>query len=272
MRLRSRILNLALLLAVSASAVAQEKPESSDKGTSVAEPKEYVDKLEMRSSAKNEVVERIEKPLHTYGDAVRGNVNGTVWAWGKSGRPKAFLELFRATEPNSPWINAITLTGQETVSVKTGFGDGWKPSRTQIEPQMIPDASAPDSKENVRLLQMKEQSRRFTAHEFWDPNNSRFELRLLPRPLLRYKDEAAGIQDGTAYILAHDTNPEIVLLVEALGATVEKSQWHFSAARLGSAELHLEIDGSGVWKQERTPGVAGKPIDPYWLFFVTPAK
>lgn len=269
MRLPCSALNLAVLLALLASANAQEKLESGDKGISAAETKEYVDRLEM-SLPNKEIVARIEKPLHTYGDAVRGNSNGTVWAWGKTGRPKAFLELFRATEPNSPWINAITLTSKETVSVKTGVANGWKPAQTQIDPKLIPDAPLPDSKENVRLLQMKEQSRRFTAHEFWDPNNSRFELRLLPRPLLRYKDEADGIQDGTAYILAHDTNPEIVLLIEALGETPEKARWHFSAARLGSAELHLEIDGNGVWKQGRTPNVAGKSTDPYWLFFVTP--
>lgn len=262
--------NLTILLALSVTAIAQEKPESVDTANTSKEAKEYIDRMEMRSSTRNELVQRIEKPLHSYGDAARGNSNGTVWAWGKSGRPTAFLELFRATEPNSPWINAITLTGQETVSLKTGIPTHWKPARTQIEPKMIPDAPAPDAKDNVRLLQMKEQSRRFTAHEFWDPNNSRFELRLLPRPLLRYKDEAAGIHDGTAYILAHDTNPEIVLLIEALGETVEKARWHYSAARLGSAELHLEIDGNGVWKQERTPGVAGKSTDPYWLFFVTP--
>ena len=261
---------LTVLLTMSVTAIAQEKPESGEPGNATKESKEYIDRMEMRTTTKNEVVQRIEKPLHSYGDAARGNSDGSVWAWGRKGRPVAFLELFHGSVPNSPFINAITLTGRETVSLKTGIPTQWKPARTQIDPQLIPNAPAPDPKDNIRLLQMKEQSRRFTAHEFWDPNNSRFELRLLPRPLLRYKDEAAGIQDGTAYILAHDTNPEIVLLVEVLGESLEKARWHFSAARLGSAELHLEIDGTDVWKQERTPGVAGKSTDPYWLFFVTP--
>ena len=58
--------------------------------------------------------------------------------------------------------------------------------------------------------------------------------------------------------------------MEALGESLEKARWHFSAMRLGSAELHLELNGKEVWRQERTPGVVGKPVDPYWLFMVAP--
>jgi hypothetical protein len=116
---------------------------------------------------------------------------------------------------------------------------------------------------------MKEIARRFTAHEFWDPDNSRFELRLLVQPVHRYRDERLGILDGAAFVLAHGTNPEAILLVEAHRA--QPTQWRYSLARLGSAELHAELDGREVWKRERTPGVVGSPTDPYWLF-VSPAE
>jgi hypothetical protein len=55
------------------------------------------------------------------------------------------------------------------------------------------------------------------------------------------------------------------------GDSLDKARWHYSFARLGSAELHVELDGREVWKQERTPGVVGRPTDPYWLF-MTPAE
>ena len=58
----------------------------------------------------------------------------------------------------------------------------------------------------------------------------------------------------------------MILLIEALGEKLEAARWHYSLARLGSAELHVEIDGKEVWKRERTPGVVGKSSDPYWLF------
>ena len=57
---------------------------------------------------------------------------------------------------------------------------------------------------------------------------------------------ALGVVCGAAFILAHDTNPEIVLLIEALGEKVPGARWHFSAARLGSAELHLLLLNLGL--------------------------
>jgi hypothetical protein len=71
--------------------------------------------------------------------------------------------------------------------------------------------------------------------------------------------------------LAHGTNPEIALLIEAQGQAAVSSEWRFAAARLGSAELHLSLDAGEVWQQPRTPGVVGKPTDPYHLF-VTNSK
>ena len=72
-------------------------------------------------------------------------------------------------------------------------------------------APPPAAKEAARLRQIKEIARRFTAHEFWDPENSRFELRLLVQPVHRYRDAAGEIQDGAMFVLAHGTNPEAML-------------------------------------------------------------
>ena len=96
-------------------------------------------------------------------------------------------------------------------------------------------------------------------------------MRLLAQPVHRYADAEVGIQDGAAFVIAHGTNPEVVVLIEALGKTLATSRWHYSFARLGSAELHVELDGKEVWRQGRTPGVVGQPTDPYWLF-LTPRE
>ena len=66
--------------------------------------------------------------------------------------------------------------------------------------------------------------------------------------------------------MAHGNNPEVILLIEALGDKADAARWHYSLSRLGSAELRVEIDGKEVWRQDRTPGIVGRPIDPYWIF------
>jgi hypothetical protein len=63
----------------------------------------------------------------------------------------------------------------------------------------------------------------------------------------------------------------VLVLIEALGDSLAASRWHYSLARLGSAELHVAIDGKEVWARGRTPGVVGRPVDPYWLFMTAAA-
>ena len=220
----------------------------------------------MRLADRDDAIEWYDRPLLTYGDAARANKNGTLWASGKSGRPLALLELYQGLEPDARWVHAVTLTSGKLVQMKTPTGAVWSPDTTQVEPALVPDAASPADRESARITQMKDIARRFTAHEFWNPDNSRFELRLLVRPVLRYQDAEEKIHDGTVFVLAHGTNPEVILLVEALGSSLKESRWHYSLARLGSAELHVELDGKEVWSAGRTPGVVGQKTDPYWLF------
>lgn len=249
-----------------------DKPGEKDRDERLKLAEAHAGALEVRLASGGDtttgnVVERIAKPLLVYGDSARNNADGTLWAWGQAGRPLAVMETYRNTAEGGPRASALTLTSTDKIVLKAQyFAQQWQPAKTQIAPALLPDAAAPDDREVVRLRQLKEQSRRFTAHEFWDPDNSRFELRLLVQPVHRYRDEKAKLWDGAIFVLAHGTNPEVLVLIEALGESQEKSRWHYSLARLGSAELHVEIDGREVWKQDRAPNIVGRPSDPYWLF------
>lgn len=204
-----------------------------------------------------------EQPVLTFGDSTRGNQNGSLWVLGTKGRPQAFIELFKQAEV-ADWTHTATLTGKDRIIVKTPRSGQWKPEKSQIEPAAIADAPIPEAKKAARLRQIRELARRFTAHEFWNPNNSRFELRLLAQPIHRYSDEKQELVDGAAFVLANGTNPEVILLIEALGKDTKAARWHYSLARAGSAELHVELDGKEVWKCPRSFGNAN---DVYFLFY-----
>ena len=88
-------------------------------------------------------------------------------------------------------------------------------------------APAPDPQDAVRLRQIKEQARRFTAHEFWNPDNSRFELRLLTQPVHRYQDEKRQIVDGAIFLFAFDNNPQILLLIEVIRPAASERRWQY---------------------------------------------
>jgi hypothetical protein len=243
-----------------------EDSPNSDQQARLRVAEEYTTRIEVQFGRKG--VKRVERPLLLFGDSARDNGDGTLWAWGDSGRPAVVVESYFNTKTGGQRVNAITLTGGDLVVAKTPTAEGilWQPQQTQIKPLPFPDAPPPDAKSTVRTRQLKELARRLTAHEFWDPDNSRFELRLLVQPVRRYAAADAQIQDGALFVLAHGTNPEVLVLIEALGESIDKARWHYALARCGSAEMHVEIDGKEVWTVARTPGVVGKPTDPYWLF------
>ena len=199
-----------IALALKAQDTDPNRPDE-DQRADIRRATEHIRKIDMRRTENafegketenaEDVVELIEQPLLIFGDTARLYENGTLWAFGKSGRPVAFIELFQGRD-RTRWSESVTLTAQtHHVVMRTPEGTRWMPQKTQIEPALIPRYPAPAANGTARLRQMKDLARRFTAHEFWDPNNSRFELRLLVQPVHRYSDAKVGLHDGTAFIV-----------------------------------------------------------------------
>jgi hypothetical protein len=214
----------------------------------------------------------VEAPLLASSDPARGE-GGSLWAFGTEGRPVAVLELYKNTGLEQRWVQVLTLTSDELVQCRLPTGLVWAPQQAQLELHVVPDAPPPSERTSLRSRQAKLLARRFDAHEFWDPNNSRFELRLLETPLYSYRDEEAGILDGAIFAFVHGTNAEVLLFIEAHAEGQGPPQWKYGLVRVGSAEMHVNLDGEEVWQLARTPGVIGRASDPYWITItLTPAE
>src|SRR5205085_1769530 len=106
----------------------------------------------------------------------------------------------------------------------------WRENDSAAELKDVPGAPAPAADAAGRQRQMKLLAQKFTGHQFWDPDNSRYELRRLERPLHTYRDEAGGLLEGGLFALANGTNPEIMLFVEARADPKDKSKavWQYA--------------------------------------------
>ena len=209
-------------------------------------------------------MERIPNPLLTFGDAARGNEAGTLWAWGTTGRPLAMMEQYRPVENETNWIHAWTATSPSLLTFDEVAGQQRKTASSHFELRDVPNAPKVSFQPAMRLRQMKEISRRFEGHEFWDPDISRFELRLLVQTMHRYSDESQSLIDAAVFVLAHNTNPEILVQLGAHGDS-NNARWKVRFSRLGSAELHVLLDGKEFRTAPRTPNVVCEPTNPYWL-------
>ncbi len=210
-------------------------------------------------------LEMLKEPVLRFGDIPRANDKGSVWIWQRAGRPQAIMELYRGTDSRS-WVYVVHSLADG--ALEGDFGEGarrWAPTAAGIKWRDFDDAPAPPERPAVRTRQIKDLSQKFTAHEFWDPNNSRFELRLLVRPVHKYGNPDAGLLEGAVFLLCHETNPEVALLIEAVKEPGAAAKYRYALARLGHAELHVEFDNTEVWQQDRID--IATPRDAYYLVF-----
>jgi len=225
--------------------------------------------LEIFSDDKWSKVKRIEKALLFYGDPTRDNDRGSVWGWGEKGRPVALIELWQNVNARTRWDFCICNTSGGRLRANRGGDPLWLANDSAVELKDVPGAPVPSAEAPQRQRQLKQLAQKFTGHEFWDPNNSRFELRRLERPLHTYRDEDGEVLEGALYTLANGTNPEIMVFIEARVDPKDKSKttWQYVVGRSAHAELHMEYDGKEVFDAPRGNKVSGRD-KPYWLGYI----
>jgi hypothetical protein len=215
-------------------------------------------------------LDRVAEPVYRFDDPARQNLDGTVWAWGRSGRPAALLTLakYRAPDGSFGWLGELTSLAPGPLSAAVGGIGVWQPASAGIVMQKFPKSDPPAGDATKRLRQMKELVRPIKAYEYFKPRNQpsveRYELRVLPQPAHRYVDPAPGLIDGGMFIISYGLNPEAVLLLEARREGASATAWHYGFARIAIAEIHVELGGKEVWTHR-----GGNPVradDTYRLF------
>lgn len=190
-------------------------------------------------------------PVLRWDNNTRGSQTGLTALYVGEGRPEAIVCIY-------PWEqNLVHEFASLSRGPLTGRRDStlfWQPQSAGVQFRAIPDAEPPSPSRAARLLQMKSLARRFgTTLVGWRRDDSdRQELRLMPRPLHRYEKSAGEVIDGAVFSFAMGTDPEVVLLIEAVENSGEP-RWEYAFARRTSGELQGRLDGEIVWTAARFP-------------------
>jgi hypothetical protein len=197
-----------------------------------------------------------EKPAEAitalrWANNARGSEDGTTVLYVAGGRPLAAACIY-------PWAGRLehdfeSLSRGKIVARKDGQ-IVWQPQEAGVKFAAIPEAPAPEEGRTQRLRQMKMLAEQFQATMLgWKADSTdREELRLLAKPLYRYDPPAGPVIDGAVFAFATGTDPEVLLLIEAVREN-DITTWQYAFARRTSGQLEGRWRDRPVWQAARFP-------------------
>ena len=226
----------------------------------------WASSLAVKVDIDGEFVERqiLDIPLLHYHNLPGETLDATLWAWGSGGRPIALASISRERNVSNieKWSCELVSLADKPVMLTAIPGWKWAPATSGIEWKPVADAPVAGETLVVRLRQMKEIARRFSATGIYQDGKERIELRLIDRALHRFSDPEHGLIDGAVYAFACGTNPEVLLLIECRKDGSGNVAWHQGFARLGAGHLAARLGDRVVW--ERPEIKSWNAAEPYF--------
>lgn len=181
----------------------------------------------------------------------RGSEDGTTVLYVAGGRPLAVCCIY-------PWASRLehgfeSLSRDKIVARRDGLVV-WQPQEPGVKFATIPEAPTPEEGRTQRLRQMKMLAEQFQATMLgWKADSTdREELRLLSKPLYRYDPKAGPVIDGAVFAFVTGTDPEVLLLIEAVKAGASTT-WQYAFVRRTSGQLEGRWQDNVVWEAARFP-------------------
>ncbi|HEY2251446.1 MAG TPA: hypothetical protein VGH74_10315 [Planctomycetaceae bacterium] len=261
------------LVAAKDSPAKATRAQTSGAETTRAKTKEETDKSEslavMLGQAKRMLVqigetpaaprpELKEQPLIHYSDRVRQLPESTLWVWEQKGAPVLFCKIERVTSGDGGaalWQYCCVPATTEKADVTWGRNFRWRARESSFHWSPLADAPEPRDQPRVRLTQLKAIAREFSGRTEQTQAQSRQEMRLLSNPLHQYAAPEKNVVDGAVFgLTSNGTNPDVLLLIEALGTPQEKSHWRYAVIGMTGDAAEVTHQGKKVWSKPFSDG------------------
>lgn len=188
-----------------------------------------------------------------WSNPIAGELYGNVFVWTSQGRPDVIGSVYKWYAPFTHMSAEFHSLSRGTIVGKRDGRSMWSPSRAGVDFREVPGARVPARADAQRLREMRSIAEGFSA-EMNDRErpDQVYQLRLLPRPIYRYKSPDQDIVDGAIFAFVNVTDPQVWLLVEAQRSG-EKLGWQYALAQMDCVEMRVSREGRAIWK---TPQMA----------------
>lgn len=216
--------------------------------------------LRLLGGSEDEVLRLQSTPALRWHNPIRATTHGECFVWTKGGRPHAVASLFSYPSGDGRRVaHAFNAFGTQPLVLQKDGREFWRVAQSSLSKlTAIPNSPPVAESANLRMAQMRNIARRFTASSGGTDLENPRELRLLTSPLYRYPQDAGsnadnnseGDIDGALFSFAMGTDPEVFLLLES-SQTEAKSEWRFVVARHAHTSLYVSYQGVEVWSYQR---------------------
>lgn len=195
----------------------------------------------------SEALKLLPDPALRWTNPVSGLKDGTLYFWvNQEGRPYAAAQVFQIE--SGIWLHEFQSLTTASFRVARDRKTIWSPRQAGVEWKPVPEGPIPAKSPALRLSQMKSIVERFGANDDFE-GKSRWELRLLTKPLLRYASTREGITDGATFAFVHTTDPEVFVTLEVVQKDSQEPGWRYSLAPMTAYALKVTLDGDTVWEK-----------------------
>ena len=206
-------------------------------------------------------------PLQTWTNPIRGDTqHGTVHLWTTAGRPAVIGSVWSALDPKDRSRRNLCYEFHSLsavpVSARLAEKRWWSPQEAGVEWIALPDAPQPGSTRAARLRNLRDLAGEMRAVIVGRDSMPDTDLRLLPQPLYRYPDDAAGAVDGALFAFVIATDPELFVVIELhRDETTGETAWRLAPARFTGDPLRLRRGERTIWENPQWEYRRDRPYD-----------
>lgn len=206
-------------------------------------------------------------PLQTWTNPIRGDTqHGTVHLWTEAGRPAVIGSVWSALDQKDRSQRNLCYEfhslSSAPVSARLADRNWWSPQEAGVEWLPLPAAPQPGSTRAARLRNLRDLAGELQAEIVGDDPKPDTGLRLLPQPLYRYPDDAAGAVDGALFAFVIATDPELFVLIELhRDETTGETAWRLAPARFTGDPLRLRRGERTIWESPQWEYRRDRPYD-----------
>ncbi len=232
--------------------VAQVEPSQVANERRQAYADELVRSLELTNRAT--AYSRHQQPILRWSNLRNGYVGGELQVWLLDDRPVAISGIFFWPANDAAYTEVVKLTNGPIVA-RRDKRDVWLSSDPAIRWALLSEAGNPGSTRPRRLRQMRDLAAQVETEAIKQPPayepNSVWQLRLLTQPLFRYQSERHGVVDGAIFAFGMETDPELLMSLEARKRADGTLGWYYAFSRMCDWQMHARYNDRLIWSIER---------------------